>query len=143
MTKHSHEKAIDEQTFDRLYEASGELAHPFDAECAFVLVATGRLGMRAGEVCHLRESWVNWQKNMIEIPSFDPCDKGEDGGPCHYCQDMAQQSADHTGRELPRRRLGAGVAKDELSKRKAARRLDTSRATIGRAIDERPALYGL
>lgn len=35
------------------------------------------------------------------------------------------------------------VAKDELSKRKAARRLDTSRATIGRAIEERPELYGL
>ncbi|WP_380679715.1 recombinase family protein [Salinigranum sp. GCM10025319] len=35
------------------------------------------------------------------------------------------------------------VAKDELSKRKAAAELDTSRATVRRAIDERGDLYGL
>lgn len=35
------------------------------------------------------------------------------------------------------------VAKGDLSKRKAARELDTSRATIRRAIEERPELYGL
>jgi DNA invertase Pin-like site-specific DNA recombinase len=34
------------------------------------------------------------------------------------------------------------VAKDELSKRKAARRLECARSTIGRALD-RPGLYGL
>lgn len=34
------------------------------------------------------------------------------------------------------------VAKDELSKRKAARRLECARSTIGRALD-RPDLYGL
>jgi DNA invertase Pin-like site-specific DNA recombinase len=34
------------------------------------------------------------------------------------------------------------VQKDDLSKRKAAKRLDTSRATINRALD-RPDLYGL
>jgi DNA invertase Pin-like site-specific DNA recombinase len=35
-----------------------------------------------------------------------------------------------------------GVRRDELSKRKAARQLDTSRATINRALD-RAELYGL
>lgn len=35
------------------------------------------------------------------------------------------------------------VAKDEMSKRKAARELDTTRSTIGSALEERPGLYGL
>lgn len=35
------------------------------------------------------------------------------------------------------------VVKDELSKRKAADQLDTTRATIGNAINDRPDLYGL
>ena len=35
------------------------------------------------------------------------------------------------------------VQKDELSKRKAASELDTSRATIRNALNERPELYGL
>lgn len=35
------------------------------------------------------------------------------------------------------------VARDELSKRQAAKELDTSRRTVQRAIEERPELYGL
>lgn len=35
------------------------------------------------------------------------------------------------------------IEADEISKRKAAGRLDTSRRTINRALDERPELYGL
>lgn len=35
------------------------------------------------------------------------------------------------------------VAADELSKREAAKRLDTSRPTIRRSINDRPELYGL
>ncbi|TKX45817.1 recombinase family protein [Halorubrum sp. ARQ200] len=35
------------------------------------------------------------------------------------------------------------VAKDEMSKRQAARELDTTRSTIGSALEERPGLYGL
>ena len=35
------------------------------------------------------------------------------------------------------------VAKDEMSKRKAARELDTTRSTIGSALEERPELYGV
>lgn len=35
------------------------------------------------------------------------------------------------------------VARDEMSKRQAADELETSRRTVGRAIDERPDLYGL
>jgi len=35
------------------------------------------------------------------------------------------------------------VAAGEMSKRKAAKELETSRRSIGRALDERPGLYGL
>ena len=153
MTKHSHEKAVDSQTFDRLYEAAGELAPPFDAECTFILIAGGRLGMRAGEICHIRESWVNWEKNMIEIPSFDPCDKGIDGGPCHYCQDMASQSAEHTGRDFdvvleerwnPKTSNSARAIPFDFSERVQATveaffdrfgRYEHSRASVNRRVD--------
>jgi hypothetical protein len=35
------------------------------------------------------------------------------------------------------------VAAGEMSKRKAAKELETSRRSIGRALDERAELYGL
>lgn len=95
MTQHSSESALTETQYDELLETALGLNEPFDAECAFILVSGGRLGMRAGEIAHCRESWVNWNRSIIEIPSYDPCDKGEDGGPCGYCRQCAQQSIEY------------------------------------------------
>ena len=53
----------------------------------------GELGLRAGEVVHLKENWIDWVQNEIHIPEFDRCDFGEDGGPCGYCKKQARQRA--------------------------------------------------
>jgi len=39
----------------------------------YVILLAGRLGMRLQEIQHLRESWIDWKRGEICIPSFDPC----------------------------------------------------------------------
>lgn len=89
MTRHSREDALTEPQFERLWNAAADLPERFRLECEFVIVVTGRLGLRAGELCHMRESWINWDRRQIEIPRHDPCDHGKDGGVCGYCRDRA------------------------------------------------------
>lgn len=90
MTRHSHQDALSEAEFDRLVEATDNLKSPYDAECLFVLVAGGRLGLRGGEICHMSEDWINWKKKQIQIPNYDPCTDGEHGGVCGYCRAQSQ-----------------------------------------------------
>lgn len=94
MVRHSREDAITDEQFDRLFEAADSLEEPFRIECLFVLIVAGRLGLRAGELCHVDESWINWERQQIEIPSVDPCTLGQDGGICGYCRDRAADHAD-------------------------------------------------
>ena len=61
----------------------------------FILITGGRLGMRAGEIAHMKESWVNWNREQIEIPHHEKCEKGNDGGPCGYCKKAVRQSIDY------------------------------------------------
>jgi integrase len=94
MTHHTREDAINQRMFDTLAQASYDnLSHPFDIQCRFVLYAGGRLGMRAGEIAHFSEEWVDWDKEIIQIPSHDPCTKGRDGGLCGYCRVRARKRA--------------------------------------------------
>lgn len=88
MTRHSHQDALDDSTYEQLVDATAELRHPFDAEALTILVLAGRLGMRAGEISHMTEDWIDWERKIIEIPTWEPCD-------CGYCRQQAQQAADH------------------------------------------------
>ena len=90
MTRHSHEDAINERTFENLVDAAETLDDPYRTEGKFILYACGRLGLRGGELAHVREGWINWDRSLIEIPTHDPCDKGRDGGPCGYCHKRAR-----------------------------------------------------
>ena len=65
----------------------------FRLECELVIRLLGELGMRAGEIAHLDESWVDFGNEVITIPSHSPCSKGQDGGPCGYCKKQARQMA--------------------------------------------------
>lgn len=65
----------------------------FRLECQFVLRVMGELGLRAGELVHIRDEWVDFEQNEIHIPGFDRCDFGDDGGPCGYCKKGAKQRA--------------------------------------------------
>lgn len=97
MTRHSHQDAVDEGTFARMMDAAADLRPPLDVEAQFVLTAAGRLGMRAAEISHLSESWVDWERQMINIPPYQDCTQGQDGGPCGYCKSQARQSVRKTG----------------------------------------------
>lgn len=95
MTRHSHQDAVSEKVFEDLLVAADRLDEPFRTEVRFVLFAAGRLGLRAGEIAHLTEEWVNWSKSMIEIPLHDPCTKGRGGDICGYCAKRARSAAEH------------------------------------------------
>lgn len=93
MTRHSHQDAVSDQVFADLVAAVDNIKPRFRPECELVLFAAGRLGMRAGEIAHLDESWIDWQRSIIEIPEEDPCDHGRAGRICGYCHDRAQAAA--------------------------------------------------
>ena len=44
--------------------------------------------MRAGEICHFQDHWIDWEREQIRIPRHEPCD-------CGYCRSQAQQSVDY------------------------------------------------
>lgn len=42
-------------------------------KACFVILMAGRLGLRVGEIQHLREAWIDWKRGEIVIPEYDPC----------------------------------------------------------------------
>lgn len=93
MVRHSHQDALDQKTFDRLLQATDDLDDRYSEDCYWILIAGGRLGMRAGEISHMHESWIDWDRQIIEIPMHEPCD-------CGYCLQQAKQSHRDTGRPV-------------------------------------------
>lgn len=93
-TRHSKEDALDEREFELLLEGATSLRDPYGQQGRFAVLLMGRLGLRLGELTHLREEWVNWRKRMIEIPRHSDCQKGRDGGACSLCVQQARQQAD-------------------------------------------------
>lgn len=93
---HSKERVVDERAFERLVEATYRMDDDYHSlESRFVLFAAGRYGLRAGEIVHFREEWVDWRRGYIEVPYHQPCRKGRDGGTCGYCRQSAEQRAAH------------------------------------------------
>ena len=97
MVRHSHQDALDDASYERLVQATDQLDEPFQTECLAILVFAGRLGLRAGEIAHLDRSWLNTERNVIEIPSHDPCRDGMDGHVCGYCRKRARETVEATG----------------------------------------------
>lgn len=92
----TREKALTEREFEHLLLGAGQIEDESRRlEARAVLLIGGRLGLRPGEVTHLDESWVNRRREMIHIPSNDPCTKGRDGGRCGYCRQAAKQQVSH------------------------------------------------
>lgn len=63
-------------------------------ECRFAIRVMGELGLRAGELSHISEDWVDFDYSKIEIPSYWPCDRGTDGDVCGYCKKRARSYAE-------------------------------------------------
>lgn len=89
MPRNAHQDALDDATYRRLLEATDDLAEPYQTECSAILIFGGRLGLRGGEICHLSEEWVNWERSMLEIPAYDQC-------ACGYCRQQAQLAVEHS-----------------------------------------------
>lgn len=86
---------MNDREFELLLEGCQRIGDDYFAEQArFVVLVCGRLGLRVGELSHMRESWINWRRSTIEIPRHQSCDKGRDGGICGTCEQHAQQMVD-------------------------------------------------
>lgn len=95
--RHSKDDALTETQFEQLLEGARRLNDDYylDSGPEFAIYILGRLGLRRGELAHLKEDWIDWREEMIRIPSHEPCRKGKDGGPCGYCRQLAEQRAEH------------------------------------------------
>jgi len=101
--RHSKEDALDEREFEKLLEGASELSNSdyyYKPDPEFLMVAMGRLGLRRGELVHLREDWIDWRNKMIKIPQHDSCDMGKGGDICGYCEQLARQRAEYAGNDL-------------------------------------------
>jgi integrase len=90
----SKENALEEDEFERLLEGASRLDDLYDLEARFVILLAGRLGMRAGEIRHIKKDWVDFDKDRIHVPAHEPCDMGKDGEICGSCKQSARQMAE-------------------------------------------------
>jgi helix-turn-helix protein len=66
--------ALDPSEFYSLY--LGSLALPDEThrtQASVVTLLGGRLGLRPGEIQHLHEGWIDWDRGELCIPDRDPC----------------------------------------------------------------------
>jgi len=96
-TTHSKEHALDEREFELLVEGASKIDGYRGLEARFIVFVAGRLGLRAGEITHLRESWLDRREQLIEIPAHQPCESGRDGGRCGHCRQLISQCAEVNG----------------------------------------------
>lgn len=93
MTRHAKDGALSDREFELLLEGARDLDPYFSIEAKFCILVGGRLGLRRGEIGHIREEWIDWRRRMIQIPQRAECGKGRDGGYCGDCRQKAKQEA--------------------------------------------------
>ena len=95
----TRERVLSTDEFERLLigasRGSSRQAAAYDLETRALILITGRLGLRRGEMAHLDESWVDTHQKMLRIPDYDPCTSGRDGGLCGYCRQAVEQMERH------------------------------------------------
>lgn len=101
LPRRAKDDALDPVDYQLLLEGARELGDYEGQQARMVILLAGRLGMRRGEITHLRGSWVDWRRSMICIPRREPCDKGRNGGPCGDCRQKARQYVDHAPPDAP------------------------------------------
>lgn len=90
--------APSERTYRELKRAAQDGVSPEKRlECEFILRMMGELGLRSGEVVHLSENWVDFERLVIRIPEHDPCTSGKNETPCGYCRQQARQIGNDGG----------------------------------------------
>lgn len=99
-TTHSKADVLSEREFELLLEGARSLDEPNRTQAIAAVLVTGRLGLRSGELGHLDESWIDWQRSQIAIPNYDPCTKSRQGDPCGDCRQKARQVVEHADAPL-------------------------------------------
>lgn len=99
-TTPSRDKALDAIKFERLLRTARGFDDYYDLQTEFVLLVCGRLGLRRGELAHMREAWIDWRQRRIVIPPHDRCTSGRDGGVCGTCRQLAEQHVRHADEDL-------------------------------------------
>lgn len=95
---YSREDALDVRTFLRLF--LGALAIENEEErirTVMIILCAGRLGLRASEIQHMHEGWIDWEQGIIRVPAHEPCF-------CKWCLDSALGKV-ATANEIPKRDL--------------------------------------
>lgn len=143
MTNHSREDALTDRQLELLLEGARELPEPHDFEARAVIMIAGRLGLRGGEIAHLRADWIDEDRRMIDIPEYDPCEKGKNGGVCGYCRERAKDRVDahnlshDEARDIVQEEFGeADLADDQLDTLAEQKRSEHNMA-LESALDER------
>jgi hypothetical protein len=115
MTTHSKELALDDREFELLVEGARRIDSNYQsAQARFGVLVAGRLGLRAGEIVHMQEDWIDWRNRRICIPSHERCTKGKDGGICGYCEQAARQAVEYNALTTPEARLELLQGDDEV-----------------------------
>lgn len=95
---HSKEDALTAREYERLLEGARSLSRSdyyYTPDPELTIAVLGRLGLRRGELVHLKEDWIDWQRKFITIPQHEKCDFGKGGSVCGYCEQMARQRAEY------------------------------------------------
>lgn len=90
MTRYSREDALSERQLELLLRGARSLGEPKAFEATLIINCAAKIGLRVGEIAHLRSEWINWHDRLIEIPAYDACEMGKDGGVCGYCRNRAR-----------------------------------------------------
>jgi integrase len=88
--RHTHQDALSDREFERLLDACEELREPYQFDARLICLLGGRLGLRRGEIAHFCVDWLDWDRKLIRIPAFDPCN-------CGYCLRQARSEARNSG----------------------------------------------
>ena len=66
----TRERALSEREFELLLEGAGRIDDTQQRiETRAAILLGGRLGLRPGETTHLLKSWVDLERQMIQIPT--------------------------------------------------------------------------
>ena len=94
--RHSKRDALTNREFELLLEGARKLDDYYSLQARFIIFMAGRLGMRKGEMTHIKQDWIDWRRNMICIPYHEPCMKARNSlDICGYCRQNAEQRLEH------------------------------------------------
>jgi len=92
--QHSKEDALGDVEFELLFEGASQMDDYYGMQAQVAVLVLGRLGLRRGELAHMRRSWLDRREKMLTIPAHEPCHGARDGdGPCGYCRQLAREQA--------------------------------------------------